>query len=372
MIAGMNFAWCGQSCGSTSRAFLHEAIHDRVLREVKARIARVPSRHARRLGHDDGRDRQPAQYDRIAVAHRDGQEDGATLVCGGGPPDIAGLAGGLFVEPTVFADVTPTMTIAREEIFGPVLSVLRWSDEAAMLRDVNALDVGLTCSIWTHDLDAAHRTAHAVEAGYVWVNEVGRHFLGAPFGGVKQSGIGREECHRGAARVHPGEEHPREICGRPAECVKRDLTRARHRASLVALTAIHTCNHAALAGGRVAASLDALQRGASPVDVGILMAGFGILPMLCALHAGRLIDRIGVGRPLVVGTTLSILSVGLPWLWPSLASLYVAALMLGLGFMLSQVAVQRAVGELGSVTDRPAELRFSGDGLVGCGLCGDR
>ena len=70
------------------------------------------------------------------------------------------------------------MTIAREEIFGPVLSVLKWRDEAAMLRDVNAVDVGLTCSIWTNDLHAALRAAHAAQAGYVWVNEVSRHFLG--------------------------------------------------------------------------------------------------------------------------------------------------------------------------------------------------
>jgi acyl-CoA reductase-like NAD-dependent aldehyde dehydrogenase len=113
----------------------------------------------------------------------------------------------------VFADVTPAMTIAREEIFGPVLSVLKWDDEAAMIRDVNALDVGLTCSIWTNDLDAALRTAHAAEAGYVWVNEVGRHFLGAPFGGVKQSGLGTRGMPGRAARVHPGEEHPREVRG---------------------------------------------------------------------------------------------------------------------------------------------------------------
>ena len=63
-----------------------------------------------------------------------------------------------------------------------------------MLRDVNAVEYGLTCSIWTNDLSNAHRTANAVEVGYVWINEVGKHFLGAPFGGVKQSGFGREEC----------------------------------------------------------------------------------------------------------------------------------------------------------------------------------
>jgi betaine-aldehyde dehydrogenase len=109
------------------------------------------------------------------------------------PADPA-LANGFFLEPTVFVDVTPEMRVAREEIFGPVLAVLRWDDEVAMVRAVNALDYGLTCSIWTNDLAAAHRTVSAVEAGYIWVNEVGRHFPGTPFGGYKQSGIGREEC----------------------------------------------------------------------------------------------------------------------------------------------------------------------------------
>ena len=95
---------------------------------------------------------------------------------GGGRSADLVLANGFFLDPTVFVDVTPEMRIAREEIFGPVLSVLRWDDEAAMVRAVNALDYGLTCSIWTNDLAAAHRTASAVEAGYVWVNEVGPIF----------------------------------------------------------------------------------------------------------------------------------------------------------------------------------------------------
>jgi betaine-aldehyde dehydrogenase len=86
------------------------------------------------------------------------------------------------------------MKIARQELFGPVLCVLRWTDEALMLDEVNSVEYGLTCSIWTNDLSTAHHTAAAVRVGYVWINEVGRHFLGAPFGGVKQSGFGREEC----------------------------------------------------------------------------------------------------------------------------------------------------------------------------------
>ena len=86
------------------------------------------------------------------------------------------------------------MRIAREEIFGPVLSIFKWSDEAAMLEEVNAVEYGLTASIWTNDLSIAHRTAGIVQSGFVWINEVSKHFLGAPFGGYKQSGIGREEC----------------------------------------------------------------------------------------------------------------------------------------------------------------------------------
>ena len=194
MIAGMNFAWCGQSCGSCSRAFLHASIHDRVLGALKARIK------AFRPGRPDDWDTtmgaiiNRAQYDRILSYIDSAKSEGAALVCGGGVPNSAGLAGGLFIEPTVFSGVTPAMKIAREEIFGPVLSVMKWDDEAAMIRDVNAVEVGLTCSIWTNDLNAALRTAYAAQAGYVWVNEVSRHFLGAPFGGFKQSGLGREEC----------------------------------------------------------------------------------------------------------------------------------------------------------------------------------
>ena len=118
----------------------------------------------------------------------------SSAITGGAAPADSALAKGFYVEPTIFADVTPAMRIAREEIFGPVLAVLPWDDEATMLGQVNEVEYGLTCSIWTNDLRKAHRTALAVEAGFVWVNEVSKHFLGAPFGGWKQSGLGREEC----------------------------------------------------------------------------------------------------------------------------------------------------------------------------------
>ena len=194
VVAGMNFGWCGQSCGSTSRAFLHEAIHDEVLDRVQDELKQIrpgpPEDPATTMGALVSR----GHYDRVLGFIAQGQAEGARLVAGGGPPPDPGLAGGCFIEPTVFADVTQDMTIAREEIFGPVLSVLRWDDPEAMLADVNSTPYGLTCSIWTNDLAVAHETAAAAEAGFVWVNEVARHFLGAGFGGYKQSGIGREEC----------------------------------------------------------------------------------------------------------------------------------------------------------------------------------
>jgi betaine-aldehyde dehydrogenase len=194
VVDGMNFTWCGQSCGSTSRAFIHEKIYDAVIERAKASIKRykpgIPTDPSTTMGSIISQ----VQYDRIMKYIAAGTEDGARLVSGGKRPDDPALAKGLFIEPTIFADVNMGMRIGKEEIFGPVLSVFKWSDEDKMLAEVNQVEYGLTCSIWTNDLATAHRTAAVVEAGYVWINEVSKHFLGAPFGGYKQSGIGREEC----------------------------------------------------------------------------------------------------------------------------------------------------------------------------------
>ncbi len=194
IVAGMNFTWCGQSCGSTSRAFIHESIYDEVLSRLPAYCAHFKPGDPVDPETTMGAIISATQHKRILQHIANAHEDGARLVHGGSVPDDPALAGGYFVEPTIFADVTPQMRLAREEVFGPVLAVCRWQDEAQMLEDVNDVDYGLTCAIWTNDLEQAHRTAARVQAGFVWINEVGRHFLGAPFGGVKQSGIGREEC----------------------------------------------------------------------------------------------------------------------------------------------------------------------------------
>ncbi len=192
-IRGMNFTWCGQSCGSTSRIFVHGSLHDRF---VEALRASLPQRHRPGLATDMrttmGAMVDQAQYERSFGYIAGALEQGARVLCGGRRPP--GLERGYFIEPTVLVDVEPSHRVAREEVFGPVLSVLRWSDEEVLFDAVNGLELGLTASIWTRDLITAHRAAARVQAGYVWINECSIHITGAPFGGYKMSGLGREEC----------------------------------------------------------------------------------------------------------------------------------------------------------------------------------
>ena len=192
-VNGMNFTWCGQSCGSTSRLFVHESIHDQVLEGMLKAIRHyqpgIPTDMATTMGCIVSQQQHEKIMSYIAL----GQQEGATLAYGGQRPSDPALAKGWFVQPTVFTNVTQKMRLANEEIFGPVLSVIKWRDEAEMIEQVNAVEYGLTASIWTQNLATAHRTAARVQAGFVWVNHVGSHFIGASFGGYKQSGIGREE-----------------------------------------------------------------------------------------------------------------------------------------------------------------------------------
>ena len=192
-VNGMNFTWCGQSCGSTSRLFVHESIHDQVvegmLKAIRHYQPGIPTDMATTMGCIVSQQ----QHEKIMAYIALGQAEGATLAYGGQRPSDPALAKGWFVQPTVFTNVTQKMRLANEEIFGPVLSVIKWRDEAEMIEQVNAVEYGLTASIWTQNLANAHRTAARVQAGFVWVNHVGSHFIGASFGGYKQSGIGREE-----------------------------------------------------------------------------------------------------------------------------------------------------------------------------------
>jgi betaine-aldehyde dehydrogenase len=181
----------GQSCGSTSRVYVHDAIHDAVVDALVDRFEMLTVGDPTDEATDVGPLAFSAHRDRVLGLIRAGVEDGARLRCGGTEP-IEGLDGGAYVRPTVFDRVEDDMRIAREEIFGPVVSVLRWRDEAEVLTRVNDVPLGLTANIATNDLTAAMRMSREVEAGFVWVNGRGERPFGAPFGGYKHSGLGEE------------------------------------------------------------------------------------------------------------------------------------------------------------------------------------
>jgi betaine-aldehyde dehydrogenase len=192
-IRGMNMNRQGQSCSSTSRVFVHASLHEQVTSEL-VRLAQALPVGAPWLEHNEvGPIVSQRQFDRVKDFIRSAQAEGADLLTGGGKPNDPSLSRGLFIAPTVFDNVTPAMRIGREEIFGPVMSVMPWDDYEDMLNKVNGVEYGLTAAIVTNDLAKAMETAERVEAGYVWINSSGR-YIGAPYGGWKQSGIGEEEC----------------------------------------------------------------------------------------------------------------------------------------------------------------------------------
>jgi len=117
---------------------------------------------------------------------------GARLVTGGGTPTVPGLEGGFFVEPTVLADVTNDMSVARQEIFGPVVVVIPFDDEDEAVAIANDSPFALGSAIWTRDIARGHRVAHRLQAGMVWINDHHRLDPSSPWGGLKESGVGRE------------------------------------------------------------------------------------------------------------------------------------------------------------------------------------
>lgn len=193
-IGAMNLNRAGQSCSSTSRIFVHRRLHDAFVGALLDRLRGL------RVGPPEAADSQVGcliskeQYDKVMGYIEAGTREGARLLVGGGPPQDPRLQRGFFIMPTVFDGVRGDMKIAQEEIFGPVMAILTWDDEDEMVRQVNDVLYGLSAAIYTHDYAAAHRLARRIEAGYIWVNIPGGHALGSPYGGIKQSGIGREEC----------------------------------------------------------------------------------------------------------------------------------------------------------------------------------
>ncbi|MFT3769441.1 MAG: aldehyde dehydrogenase family protein [Minicystis sp.] len=184
------FANQGEVCSAGSRLLVEQSIHRRLVEAMVAVVPRI------KLGH--GLDPDVKMGPLISAAHRDkvegyiqiGRAEGARLACGGKRP--AGLDRGFFLEPTIFDDVRPEMRIAREEIFGPVLSVIPFDTEEEAIRIANDTEYGLAAGIWTRDVFRAHRVSREVRAGIVWVNAYHPTYNEMPWGGYKQSGIGRE------------------------------------------------------------------------------------------------------------------------------------------------------------------------------------
>jgi acyl-CoA reductase-like NAD-dependent aldehyde dehydrogenase len=192
-VAGMNFTWQGQSCGSTSRLLVHEDLHDRVLEAATAIVSKLRVGDPMSEESEMGPLNSAGQLRKVLAYIESGRAEGARLTTGGERPKGDEFRAGYWVRPTVFADVSPAMRIWREEIFGPVLSVASWRDVDDVMERANGVDYGLTASIWTHDIKSALNAAKRVRSGHVWINTVGPHYLGVPYGGMKNSGVGREE-----------------------------------------------------------------------------------------------------------------------------------------------------------------------------------
>ncbi|MGW4844388.1 aldehyde dehydrogenase family protein [Nocardia brasiliensis] len=189
------FAFClyqGQACESGSRLLLPESLHDEFLRRLVARAAAIRVGDPRDLDTDLGPIISAEQKQRIEHYIELGVRAGARLVFGGKPLSGSMFEKGHWIGPTILADVEPGMTVAREEIFGPVLVVLKYDTVSAAIELANDTEYGLSAGVWGRDMAAALAVARQLEAGTVWINDWHMVNVAYPFGGYKQSGIGRE------------------------------------------------------------------------------------------------------------------------------------------------------------------------------------
>jgi len=180
----------GQTCTAGSRLYAHVSVHDDLLARVADHAARLTIGNGLDPSVNFGPLVSQEQWDRVSSYVEIGKAEGADIMIGGGRPKALGE--GFFFEPTIMANAGQDMRIVKEEIFGPVLSALRWNDADDLVAQANDSDFGLSAGIWTNDLKQAHRLAAAVKAGTVWINCFNLVDNATPFGGFKQSGWGRE------------------------------------------------------------------------------------------------------------------------------------------------------------------------------------
>ena len=181
----------GQTCHAGSRVLAHRSIRKALIEKiVKVTAARIPQGHSFDPAAQMGAMVEQKQMERVLDYIEVGKKEGASLALGG--KQIMKDTGGFYVEPTIFDDVKPDMRIAQEEIFGPVLAVIPFDTEEEAVRIANGTVFGLGGSVWTSDMNIAHRVSNAVRAGTVWVNCYDKSSPVTPFGGFKQSGFGRD------------------------------------------------------------------------------------------------------------------------------------------------------------------------------------
>ncbi|HBZ7486686.1 TPA: aldehyde dehydrogenase family protein, partial [Klebsiella pneumoniae] len=182
----------GQACESGSRLFLHKDIHDEFLKKLKARFESVKVGDPMAKDTQMGSQVSQGQLDTILSYVELAKKEGATILTGGERLTSDGLDAGFFMKPTIITNVTNQMRVAREEIFGPVLVVIPFSDEDEVVAMANDSEYGLGGAVWTQDINRALRVAKAVRTGRMWVNTYHELPAHAPFGGYKNSGLGRE------------------------------------------------------------------------------------------------------------------------------------------------------------------------------------